>query len=85
VAGGLPPQAPAAHRLRRTTKVGSVGATEVDGVPIPPGDRVWRHPSEVGQAQRLRRRRRRRAMLVATVWAVLLVAAVTVGYGAVTD
>ena len=60
-----------------------MGATEVDGVPIPPGDRVWRHPSEVGQAQRLMRRRR--AMLIAAAWTVLLVAAVTIGYGAMTD
>jgi len=57
----------------------------VGGVPIPFKGRVWRHPSEVGQARRLMRRRRRRAMLVAAAWAALLVAAVTVGYGAVTD
>jgi predicted nucleic acid-binding Zn ribbon protein len=31
------------------------------------------------------RRRRRRAMLIAVSWAALLVAAVTVGYGAITD
>ena len=54
------------------------------GVPIPTEGRVWRHPSEVGQARRLRRRRRR-AVLVAAVWTALLVAAVIVGYGAVTD
>jgi len=82
---GFPHGRPAAHRLRHTTKVGFVGATEVGGVPIPPEDRVWRHPSEVGQARRLMRRRRRRAMLIAASWAVLLLAAVTVGYGAVTD
>ncbi len=75
---------PAAHRLRHTTKVDFVGATDVGGVPIPPGDRVWRHPSEVGQAQRLMRRRRR-DMLIAAAWTVLLVAAVTIGYGAMTD
>ena len=55
------------------------------GVPIPTEGRVWRHPSEVGQARRLMRRRRRRAVLVAAVWTALLVAAVIVGYGAVTD
>ena len=55
------------------------------GVPIPPESRAWRHPSEVGQARRLMRRRRRRAMLIAASWVALLVAAVTVGYGAVTD
>ncbi len=53
------------------------------GVPIPTEGRVWRHPSEVGQARRLMRRRR--AVLVAAVWTALLVAAVIVGYGAVTD
>ena len=83
---GFPHGRPAAHRLRHTTKVEFVGATEVGGVPIPPEGRVWRHPSEVGQARRLmRRHERRRAMLVAAAWAALLVAAVTVGYGAVTD
>ena|GEM_PF-5046707 len=81
---GFPHGRPAAHRLRHTTKVGSVGATEVGGVPIPTEGRVWRHPSEVGQARRLMRRRRR-AVLVAAVWTALLVAAVIVGYGAVTD
>ena len=81
---GLPHRRPAAHRLKHTTNVGSVGATEVGGVPIPPEGRVWRHPSEVGQARRLMRRRRR-AVLVAAVWTALLVAAVIVGYGAVTD
>ena len=81
---GFPHGRPAAHRLKYTTKVGSVGATEVGGVPIPPEGRVWRHPSEVGQARRLMRRRRR-AVLVAAVWTALLVAAVIVGYGAVTD
>ena len=80
---GFPHGRPAAHRLRHTTKVGSVGATEVGGVPIPTEGRVWRHPSEVGQARRLMRRRR--AVLVAAVWTALLVAAVIVGYGAVTD
>ena len=55
------------------------------GVPIPTEGRVWRHPSEVGQARRLMRRRRRRAMLIAVSWAALLVAAATVGYGAITD
>ena len=55
------------------------------GVPIPFKGRVWRHPSEVGQARRLMRRRRRQAMLVTAAWAALLVAAVTVGYGAMTD
>ena len=79
---GFPHGRPAAHRLRHTTKVGSVGATEVGGVPIPTEGRVWRHPSEVGQARRLMRRRR--AVLVAAVWTALLVAAVIVGYGAVT-
>ena len=83
---GLPHRRPAAHRLKHTTKVSFVGATEVGGVPIPPEDRVWRHPSEVGQARRLMHRRgRRRAILVAAAWAALLVAAVTIGYGAVTD
>ena len=54
-------------------------------VPVPPEERVWRHPSEVGQARRVERQQRRRSILVLGGWLTLLVVTMAIGFGTVTD